>query len=165
MMIAQAGARAARDGTLPLVFNDTNKKGVPVKGMLLLGAFATGLMIIVVLISAGSDGNSQEMFGTIASVTVLFTVIPYFYSALQLMRLGRMDHMKFKKAILPLGLSLIAIAWCFTALAGTSRGVLVAAILIILGVLIFYVTKDRTTLEKKMNDLRHDTVTKLKEPQ
>ena len=49
--------------------------------------------------------------------------------------------MKFQKAILPLGLSVIAIAWCFTALAGTSRGVLVAAILIILGVLIFYVTK------------------------
>jgi cadaverine:lysine antiporter len=165
MMIAQAGARASRDGTLPAVFNKTNAKGVPVKGMLLLGAFATGLMVVVIAISAISKGNSQDMFGTIASVTVLFTVIPYFYSALQMMRLGRMDHIKLHTSFLPLIVSLIAIVWCFVALAGTSRGVLVAAILIILGVLIFYVTKDRTELEKKMNALRVHKVEKLKQPE
>ena len=164
MMIAQAGARASRDGTLPKIFNETNKKDISVKGMLLLAVFATGLMVIVVAISAGAGGNSQDMFGTIASVTVLFTVIPYFYSALQMMRLGRMDHIKRKASFFPLVVSLIAIAWCFVALAGTSRGVLVAAVLIILGVFIFYVTKDRTELEKKMHDLRIHAVTKLKEP-
>jgi len=165
MMIAQAGARAARDGTLPAVFNKTNEKGVPVKGMLLLGVFATALMLVVIAISAIAKQNSQDMFGTIASVTVLFTVIPYFYSALQMMRLGRMDHIKLHTSFLPLIVSLVAIVWCFVALAGTSRGVLIAAILIILGVFIFYVTKDRTELEKKMNALRVEKVDKLKQPE
>ncbi|ODN41845.1 amino acid permease [Piscirickettsia litoralis] len=161
MMIAQAAARSAQDGTLPKIFAQTNEKGVPVKGIYIQAALSTGLMIVVSLIAASTNKNSQGMFGIIASVTVLFTVIPYFYSSLQLIRIERMDHVPFKRAILPVTMALIAIAWSFSALAGSGFGILISAILIIFGVFIFYAAKDRTELEKSMHALRLHRVEQL----
>ena len=150
MMIAQAAARAANDGTLPKLFAEKNSKGIPAKGIIMTSVFLTVLMVALMVFSGGQ--STQEIFGEIVSITVLFTVIPYFYSALQLLKLGYNAR---KKAILQIVASVLAVAFCFAALAGAGHSTLVAALLIILGVFVFYVMKDRSQFEKNALALRH----------
>ena len=144
MMVAQAGLRASQDGTLPPVFSEVNHKNISVKGILINALLMSPLMIVLMLISKG--GSTQELFGRIISITVLLAIIPYFYSALQLIRLNRINQ---RKAPLQLLLSGAAIAFCFLAFSGAEHKTLVTAILVILGVLIYYVRKDRSNSEQQ----------------
>ena len=148
MMIAQAAARASKDRTLPAIFGRKNKKGIPAQGILITSVFLTLLMLGLMVFSGGQ--NTQDIFGEIVSITVLFTVIPYFYSALQLLKLGSKAR---SRGIIQMIASLIAVAFCFAALAGADHSTLIVAILVILGTFIFYVMKDRTNLIKQANAL------------
>ena len=163
MMTAQAGLRASNDGTLPKVFSERNAKGIPIKGINLLAVFCTVLMGGLMLISSVSNQTTQDMFSIVASVVVLFTIMPYFYSALQLIRLERLSHVPINKAFVAIVLSLIAIAWSLGALVGTTPDILIASILCMFIIFIFYVAKDRTQLEKDMNELRTHSLKKAKD--
>ncbi len=149
MMIAQAAARAAKDGTLPAVFGKKNKNGVPAKGIVLTSTFLTALMLVLMVGSKGT--NTQDIFGEIVSITVLFTVIPYFYSALRLIKMACGAR---KRAVFQIVVSIVASGFCFTALAGAEHTTLISALVIILGTFIFYVTKDRTEFEKRQHALQ-----------
>ncbi len=153
LLVSQAGARAARDGTLPNIFGKTNKKGIPARGIVLTSLFMTVLMGVLMLVSKG--GNTQEVFGHIASIAVLLTLPPYLYSALNLISLhGFRD----RRAVVPLGASILACAFCFVALAGATRAYLAAAVVVMLGVFIFYVGKDRTEFKRRMaENTKHQT--------
>lgn len=138
LLVSQAGARASRDGTLPSVFAKVNKKGIPANGILLTSVFMTFLMIFLMLVSKG--GSTQEIFGDIVSIAVLLTLLPYLYSALNLIKIyGFRD----RRAIVPVISSLIACAFCFTAFAGAAKAYLVAAVITMLAIFIFYVGKKR----------------------
>ncbi|NCC50565.1 MAG: amino acid permease [Spartobacteria bacterium] len=151
MMIAQAAARSARDGALPAAFGEKNKKGIPAKGIVITSIFLTVLMLTLMIVSKG--GNTQDIFGEIVSITVLFTVIPYFYSALQLLKLGCTGR---KKAIFVMIVSVIACVFCFTALAGAEHAELIWALAVIFGILMFYTTKDRAAFVKNQQALVHE---------
>ncbi|MCL9779963.1 amino acid permease [Vibrio sp. S4M6] len=159
MMIAQAASRSAKDGVLPKVFSEVNEKNIPVKGIFIQATLSTVLMAVVSLIGIISNKNSQDMFGMIASVTVLFSVFPYFYSMIQWIKIERMTAKTVKQAIFPIVMAVVAIAWCFTALTGASFAILVTAILLINGMFILYAGKDRTQLEKNMAELRNHAST------
>lgn len=138
LLVSQAGARASRDGTLPSVFSKVNKKGIPANGILLTSVFMTFLMIFLMLTVKG--GSTQEIFGDIADIAVLLTLLPYLYSALNLIKIhGFRD----RRAILPVIASLIACAFCFTAFAGATKTYLVVAVIAMLAIFIFYVGKKR----------------------
>ncbi len=146
MMVAEAASRSAQDGTLPEVFSHRNDKNIPVKGLLITSGFLTVLMLTLMVFSNGMD--TQDIFGEIVSVTVLFTIIPYFYSAVLMLRNG-FAH----KAIAQIIVAVIASLFCFTALAGAENNELVPAIIVILGVFMFYVTKDRTKFEANIKEV------------
>ncbi|MFC1643845.1 cadaverine/lysine antiporter [Candidatus Omnitrophota bacterium] len=138
LLVSQAGARASRDGTLPNVFSKINKKGIPAAGIVYTSVFMTVLMIGLMLFSKAA--NTQEIFGHIASIAVLLTLPPYLYSAFDLIRIhGFRD----RKAIVSLVASLVASVFCFIALGGESRVYLAAAMIIMLGVFVFYIGKIR----------------------
>ena len=153
MMIAQAASRSAKDGVLPKVFSEVNDKGIPVKGIFIQAVLSTVLMSAVALIGVISNANSQDMFGMIASVTVLFAVFPYLYSMIQWIKVERMTAKSAKQVIVPAIIAVIAIAWCFTALTGASFAILVATVLIVNIIFVLYAGKDRTQLEKNMAEL------------
>jgi len=139
MLVSQAGARAAKDGTIPAVFGRTNAKGIPAAGLLMTAVFMTGLMVLLMVVSRG--GSTQEVFGHLASIAVLLTLPPYLYSALNLLRLhGFRD----RKAFVQVAASLVASAFCFIALAGAERAYLAAAMVAMLAVFIFYCGKNRS---------------------
>ena len=145
LLVSQAGARAAHDGTLPSIFSRTNKKGIPATGILLTSAFMTVLMVILMVISKG--GDTQDIFGDIASIAVLLTLPPYMYSALNLISIhGFRD----RRGVVPLVASVLACVFCFIAFSGATRMYLAAAVIAMFAVFIFYAGKDRTEFKRKL---------------
>ena len=142
MMVSQAGARASRDGTLPGIFGKLNKKGIPASGIILTSSFMTVLMLCLTLFSKA--GNTQELFGHIASIAVLLTVPAYLYSSLNLIKLYSFRN---RKALTSLIASVLASIFCFIALAGATRAYLAVAVILMFVVFIFYVGKDRRKKE------------------
>jgi cadaverine:lysine antiporter len=104
-------------------------------------------MGILMIISKG--GNTQELFGHIASIAVLLTLPPYLYSALNLISLhGFRD----RRGVVPITAAVLACAFCFVAFSGATRTYLATAVIVMLGVFIFYVGKDRTAFKRKMSE-------------
>ncbi|MBD3278994.1 MAG: cadaverine/lysine antiporter [Candidatus Aegiribacteria sp.] len=150
MLVSQAGARAAKDGTLPGIFGKLNGKGIPAACLVLSSIFMTVLMVTLLVVTKGE--NTQDLFGDIADIAVLLTLPAYLYSSLDLIRLhGFRD----KRAIIPMTASLLACAFCFVALAGATRVYLTVAIVVMLGVFIFYAGKDRSEYRKRIMDKRY----------
>lgn len=150
MLVAQAGARGAKDGTLPKIFGRENHKGIPAAGIILSSTMMTALMVILMLISKG--GNAATLFGNIASIAVLLTLPAYFYSALHLLN---MHGFRSRKGVVPMIASIAASIFCFIALGGASRWFLAAAMVIMFAVFIFYAGKDRAEYARKVTAKYH----------
>lgn len=138
LLVSQAGARASQDGTLPNIFGRVNKRGIPAAGIICTSVFMSVLMILLMLMSKAT--NTQEIFGHIASIAVLLTLPPYLYSAMDLIRIHGFHD---RKAAVSLVASVLASIFCFLALAGETRLYLAAAMIIMLGIFMFYVSKSR----------------------
>lgn len=82
LVVGQTAKAAADDGLFPKVFSRTNQAGVP----------AVGLMIVAVLMSAivlfTVSPTASKQFGVISSISVIMTLLPYFYTAAALRFLG-----------------------------------------------------------------------------
>ncbi len=74
MLTAQAGARAAHDGTLPKIFGELNSKDIPVKGLLIT---STGMSILMLVVMIGS-GSAASLFGEVISIAVMMTILHIF---------------------------------------------------------------------------------------
>lgn len=142
MLVAQAGARAAHDGNLPKIFGVLNRKKIPAMGILLTSSFMTILMLILMAFK----GNSAQIFGEVISIAVLMTILPYYYSSLNLIRI--VEHRKC--AFFQLLAGFIAILFCLIGLFGASKSAILATLIFSLGTFIFYITKDRSKYEKHM---------------
>lgn len=138
MLVSQAGSRAAQDGTLPAIFGQKNSHGTPVAGLVLSAAMMTALLVVLMLMSRG--GNTQSLFGNIASIAVLLTLPPYFYSALNLLRRYGLGN---SRAWLQVGSSLVACAFCLIALSGAAKTALAGCMVVMFCTFIFFVGKDR----------------------
>lgn len=138
MLVSQAGARAAKDGTLPKIFARRNARGVPAAGLVLTSAMMTALLVLLMLFSGG--GTTQTLFARICDIAVLLTLPPYFYSALNLLR---RHGFRDTGALLQITASILACAFCLTALAGAQRAALAGSLVVMLGIFILYVGKDR----------------------
>ncbi|WP_320008364.1 amino acid permease [Maridesulfovibrio sp.] len=147
MLVSQAGARASSDGTLPEIFGRKNNHGTPVMGLVLSSVMMSILLVVLMLISKG--GDTQSLFGNIASIAVLLTLPPYFYSALNLLRRYGFHA---KKAWLQIMSSLLACAFCLVALSGAAQDALIGCMIVMLCTFIFYVGKDRSEFENKVRE-------------
>jgi cadaverine:lysine antiporter len=142
MLVAQAGARAAHDGNLPKIFGRLSRKDIPAVGIVLTACFMTALMLGLMLLK----GNSQEIFGEVISIAVLMTILPYYYSALNLIRIA--EHRK--RAFFQLAAGFIAVGFCFLGLFGASKTAIMVTMVFSLVTFVFYVTKDRSKYEQQM---------------
>ncbi|MCF6776495.1 amino acid permease [Thiotrichales bacterium 19X7-9] len=142
MLTAQAGARAAHDGTLPKVFGQLNESNTPVKGLLLT---ALGMSILMILVMLGSK-TTAGIFGQVISIAVLMTILPYFYSALNLVDVVEHPVKHFTITVT----AVVAMCFCFAAYVGAESYALVGVTVVSLGSLIFYVRKDREDFERSI---------------
>jgi len=135
MLVAQAGARGAHNGTLPKSFGHLNHKGLPVKGIWLTTLMMTLLMMVFMIFSS----SSQAVFSDIISIAVLLTILPYFYSCLNLIHRVELSHSK--RRLVQLFACLMACLFCFAALLGAKDLILAASVIVSLIAMIFFEKK------------------------
>ncbi|BFU59871.1 MULTISPECIES: cadaverine/lysine antiporter [Rodentibacter] len=136
MLVGQAGLRAANDGNFPKVFGETDRNGVPRKGLIAASTMMTILMLLLTVMSA-SGSNAADLFTQLTSIAVMLTMFPYFYSAINLIRFEGVTT----KSTLSLLASILAILFCFIALAGAEHYQITATILVSLAIFAFYAKK------------------------
>lgn len=145
MLVAQAGARTAHDDMLPRIFGKFDRRKLPIVGILLTSGMMTVLMAVLMIFSKGS--SAQAIFGNIISIAVLLTVLPYFYSTLNL--LHRLETGA-KKLFLQILSCILGATFCLVAIAGAKDHILVVAVVVSFVAMIFYERKDRSAFEKKV---------------
>lgn len=136
MLVGEAGKRAAADGNFPKVYGETDKNGVPKKGLILASLKMTALMIVLMLFSS-QTAHAADIFNQLTTDAVLLTMLPYFYSSINLIRF---EGMTTRNSFVML-FSGVACAFCMIALAGAEGTTLTATFIISLVILMFYSKK------------------------
>lgn len=142
MLLAEAGVRAANDGALPKIFAKKNAKDIPTTGLILIATMMSLLMIVLMF----KTSTSNQLFQEIITIAVLMTILPYFYSALNLI-----DHAEHPiKTFVALVTTIVAMLFCFAAYIGAQHYSLIGMMIASLICFIFYVRKDRSDFEKRL---------------
>jgi cadaverine:lysine antiporter len=149
MLVAQAGARNAHDGMLPPIFGKISKDNVPRAGILINATMMTVLMIVLMVFSG--HASAQTLFGNIISIAVLLTIIPYFYSGLNLLHRSKQGK---ERVLCQIFACYAGLAFCLIAIAGAEDSVLVSSIVVSFIALALYSRKDRTSFEKMVYDAK-----------
>lgn len=136
MLVGQAGVRAAKDGNFPKVYGEMDKNGIPKKGLLLAAAKMTVLMILITVMNS-SGGSASDLFGELTGIAVLLTMLPYFYSCVDLMRFEGVSL----RNVMSLIASVLGCGFCFIALMGANSFELAGTFIISLIILMFYGSK------------------------
>lgn len=133
MLVTQAGARAAQEGYIPKVYGELDKNGLPRKGLILAATQMTALMAVITLLNA-SGGSASDLFGMITGIAVLLTMLPYFYSCINLIRIEGATT----RSVISCIASVLGSCFCFIALAGAGFTQLVATFVVSLIIMMFF---------------------------
>lgn len=136
MLVGQAGARASKDGNFPAAYGEIDKNGVPKKGLILAALKMTALMIFITVLNSG-EGKASDLFGTLTGIAVLLTMLPYFYSCIDLIRIEGASM----RNLLSLSASILGCCFCFIALMGAGSLELSGTFIVSLIILMFYALK------------------------
>ena len=136
MLVGEAGKRAANDGNFPKIYGETDKNGVPKKGLILASIKMTALMVVLMFFSS-KTAHASDLFNQLTTDAVLLTMLPYFYSSINLIRF---EGMTTRNGFVML-FSGVACLFCFIALAGAEGGTLTATFIVSLVILMFYSKK------------------------
>ncbi len=136
MLVGQAGVRAANDGNFPKIYGEVRRNGVPVKGLLLASCKMTVLMILITLMNS-EGGKAADVFGELTGIAVLLTMLPYFYSCIDLIRFEGINV----KNLVSLVCSVLGCIFCFIAFSGANSFELAGTFIVSLIILMFYANK------------------------
>ncbi|ENM3778458.1 cadaverine/lysine antiporter [Vibrio cholerae] len=136
MLVGEAGKRVANDGNFPKVFGETDRNGVPKKGLLIASSMMTLLMLVLMFFSS-ETAHASDLFNQLTTDAVLLTMLPYFYSSINLIRF---EGMTTRNTFVML-FSGIASLFCMVALAGAEGSTLTATFIMSLIILMFYSKK------------------------
>lgn len=96
----------------------------------------TALMVLITIMNS-NGGKASDLFGELTGIAVLLTMLPYFYSCVDLIRL---DGVNFRN-LLSLITSVLGCGFCFIALMGASSFELAGTFIVSLIILMFYARK------------------------
>ena len=136
MLVGEAGKRAANDGNFPKIYGETDKNGVAKKGLILASLKMTALMIVLTAFSSQS-AHTADLFNQLTTDAVLLTMLPYFYSSINLIRFEGMTT----RSGFTMMFSGVACVFCMIALAGAEGATLTATFIVSLVILMFYAKK------------------------
>lgn len=128
-----AGARAAQEGYIPKIYGELDKNGLPRKGLILSATQMTVLMAVITAMNA-SGGSASDLFGMITGIAVLLTMLPYFYSCVNLLRIEGATTRNVISCIA----SVLGSGFCFIALAGAGFNQLIATFIVSLVIMMFF---------------------------
>lgn len=153
MLVGQAGVRAANDSNFPKIYGEMDKNGIPKKGLLLAAVKMTALMILITIMNS-SGGKASDLFGELTGIAVLLTMLPYFYSCVDLIRF---EGFNIRNSV-SLICSVLGCAFCFIALMGASSFELSGTFIVSLIILMFY---GRKMHQRQNNDSDNNTAEAL----
>jgi len=133
MLVGQAGQRAADDGNFPKIYGELDSNGIPKKGLFLAGIQMTVLMLLIMVLDS-SGGKASDLFGELTGIAVLLTMLPYFYSCVDLIRYEGMNFRNTASLIA----SFLGCCFCFIALIGAETSELAGTFVVSLIILMFY---------------------------
>ncbi len=133
MLVGQAGQRAADDGNFPKIYGELDSNGIPKKGLFLAGLQMTVLMLLIMVLDS-SGGKASDLFGELTGIAVLLTMLPYFYSCVDLIRYEGMNFRNTASLIA----SFLGCCFCFIALIGAETAELAGTFVVSLIILMFY---------------------------
>jgi len=133
MLVGQAGQRAADDGNFPKIYGELDSNGIPKKGLFLAGIQMTVLMLLIMVLDS-SGGKASDLFGELTGIAVLLTMLPYFYSCVDLIRYEGMNFRNTASLIA----SFLGWCFCFIALIGAETAELAGTFVVSLIILMFY---------------------------
>jgi cadaverine:lysine antiporter len=93
----------------------------------------TALMVLITLMNS-SGGKASDLFGELTGIAVLLTMLPYFYSCVDLIRFEGINI----RNLVSLICSVLGCAFCFIALMGASSFELAGTFIVSLIILMFY---------------------------
>ncbi len=64
------------------MYGEVDNNGIP-KGLLLAAVKMTALMVLITLMNS-AGGKASDLFGELTGIAVLLTMLPYFYSCVDL---------------------------------------------------------------------------------
>lgn len=128
----QTAKAAADDKLFHPIFGKVNSKGVPIAGLLIVGILMTAFALTSISPSAADE------FGTVSSVTVLFTIIPYLYTCAALLLLGH-GHLANQRALYTVFMS-AAFIFCLWAIVGSEPIQVVWCFVVAMAILWLYST-------------------------
>jgi len=136
MLVGEAGKRASHDGNFPKVYGETDKNGIPRKGLVMASVKMTALMLVLTFFGS-ETAHTADLFNQLTTDAVLLTMLPYFYSSINLIRF---EGMTTRNGFVML-VSGIACVFCMIALAGAEGSALTATFIMSLVILMFYTKK------------------------
>ncbi|ERK17239.1 Arginine/agmatine antiporter [Pantoea sp. AS-PWVM4] len=111
LLASQTAQAAANDGLFPPIFRKTNKQGVPVAGLVILGILMTIFQLTTI------SPNATAQFALVSSVSVIFTLVPYLYTCAALLLVGH-GHLGNQRPAYA-GITLLAFLYCIWAVVGS----------------------------------------------
>ncbi len=136
MLVGEAGKRTAQDGNFPKIYAETDKNGIAKKGLVLASLKMTALMVVLMVFSS-KVADTASLFNQLTTDAVLLTMLPYFYSSINLIRF---EGMTTRNTFVML-FSGVACVFCMVALVGAESTSLAATFIISLVILMFYCKK------------------------
>ncbi|MGL5288760.1 MAG: cadaverine/lysine antiporter [Aeromonas sp.] len=136
MLVGEAGKRAANDGNFPKIYGETDKNGVAKKGLILASLMMTALMILLTAFTSHS-AHASDLFNVLTTDAVLLTMLPYFYSSINLIRFEGMTT----RSVGVMLISGIACVFCLIALMGAEGSSLTATFIVSLIIFMFFAKK------------------------
>nr|WP_317986335.1 cadaverine/lysine antiporter [Aeromonas schubertii] len=136
MLVGEAGKRAAADGNFPTIYGEVDKNGVAKKGLVLASLKMTALMVVLTAFTSQS-AHAADLFNVLTTDAVLLTMLPYFYSSINLIRFEGMTSRSAGAMIF----SGVACVFCLIALVGAKGANLTATFVVSLVILMFYAKK------------------------
>ncbi|RZM98537.1 MULTISPECIES: cadaverine/lysine antiporter [unclassified Escherichia] len=133
MLVGQAGVRAANDGNFPKVYGDVDSNNIPKKGLLLAAVKMTALMVLITVMNS-TGGKASDLFGVLTGIAVLLTMLPYFYSCVDLIRFEGVNLRNCASLVC----SVLGCVFCFIALSGATSFELTGTFIVSLIILMFY---------------------------
>ena len=116
-----------------LIYGELDKNGLPRKGLILSATQMTVLMAVITAMNA-SGGSASDLFGMITGIAVLLTMLPYFYSCVNLLRIEGATTRNVISCIA----SVLGSGFCFIALAGAGFNQLIATFIVSLVIMMFF---------------------------
>jgi arginine:agmatine antiporter len=132
LLVGESSQAAAEDGMFPRIFGRVDRRGVPVRGMLVVSTLMTAVVLLTL------QPSIANQFDVIVNLTVVLVVLPYLYSAVAVWQVCYQQKVPRRTMLSFIVIGLAAGVYCMWAIFGadaeTTRG---AMIILLATVLIF----------------------------